>query len=161
MIQRVVRAVLRMPAFVLLLAAGVLGIGLYCYKQLNVEAYPNPCPPLVEVLVQPNGWGAEEVERQVTIPLEIGLAPACQASSICDLSRSSVWRISKPTSRGTRTTTPHRQRLINRLGFVFQLPSGLQAVRSRPGTRSASCIATRSISLAATHRHCRRPPKTG
>ena len=70
MIQRVVRAVLRMPAFVLLLAAGILGIGLYCYKQLDIEAYPNPVPPMIEIITQPNGWSAEEVERYVTVPLE-------------------------------------------------------------------------------------------
>ncbi len=48
--------------------------GLYAYKQLDIEAYPNPVPPLVEIITQPDGWSAEEVERYVTIPLEIGLA---------------------------------------------------------------------------------------
>ena len=42
--------------------------------ELDIEAYPNPVPPLVEIITQPDGWSAEEVERYVTIPLEIGLA---------------------------------------------------------------------------------------
>src|SRR3954453_9994272 len=62
-----------MPAFVLILAAGLLALGLYCYKQLDIEAYPNPVAPMIEIISQPDGWSAEEVERYVTIPLETGL----------------------------------------------------------------------------------------
>ena len=58
MIARIVRFVLRMPAFVLVLAAGIVGLGLYCYKQLDIEAYPNPVPPMIEVITQPSGWSA-------------------------------------------------------------------------------------------------------
>ena len=42
MIPRLVRFVLRMPAFVLILALGLLALGLYCYQQLDIEAYPEP-----------------------------------------------------------------------------------------------------------------------
>src|ERR1022692_1752893 len=63
-----------MPAFVLIISLGVLALGLYCYKELDIEAYPNPVPPMVEIITQPDGWSAEEVERYVTVPLEIGLA---------------------------------------------------------------------------------------
>ena len=49
-------------------------VGLVAYKELDIEAYPNPVPPLVEIITQPDGWSAEEVERYVTVPLEIGLA---------------------------------------------------------------------------------------
>ena len=73
MIPRLVRFVLRMPAFVLILAVGLLALGLYCYQQLDIEAYPNPVAPMIEIITQPNGWSAEEVERYVTIPLENGL----------------------------------------------------------------------------------------
>src|SRR5262249_23045870 len=38
-----------------------------------IEAYPDPVPPRVETIVQPPGWAAEEVERYVTIPLEVAL----------------------------------------------------------------------------------------
>src|SRR5262249_55881738 len=74
MIQRLVAFPLRAPVRILLRARMVLCRGLYAFKKLNVEAYPNPVPPLVEVLVQPPGWSPEEVERYVTIPLEVGLA---------------------------------------------------------------------------------------
>src|SRR5215468_8766344 len=74
MIERIVRFVLRTPAFAILLALGLVGLGSYSYSQLNIEAYPKPVPPLVEVIAQPPGWSAEETERYVTIPLEVGLA---------------------------------------------------------------------------------------
>src|SRR6201985_3784299 len=73
MIPRLFRVVLRMPFFVIVLAAGVLALGLYCYQQLDIEAYPNPVAPMIEIITQPTGWSAEEVERYVTIPLENGL----------------------------------------------------------------------------------------
>ena len=73
MIPRIVRFVLRMPAFVIILALGLVALGLYCYQQLDIEAYPNPVAPMIEIITQPGGWSAEEVERYVTIPLENGL----------------------------------------------------------------------------------------
>src|SRR5450432_581058 len=74
MIQRLVIVALRMPVVVMAFALFLVAIGLAAYRELDIEAYPNPVPPLVEVITQPDGWSPEEVERQVTIPLEIGLA---------------------------------------------------------------------------------------
>src|SRR5450755_887712 len=48
--------------------------GLYAFFSINVEAYPDPAPAIVEVIAQLPGASAEEVERQVTIPLEVALA---------------------------------------------------------------------------------------
>ena len=62
-----------MPAFVGVIALVIVALGLYSYKQLDIEAYPNPVPPMIEIITQPGGWSAEEVERYVTIPLENGL----------------------------------------------------------------------------------------
>ena len=74
MIQRLVAFAIRMPFIVLTVAFALVLGGLIAYGRLNIEAYPNPVPPMVEVLTQPEGWSAEEVERYVTVPLEIGLA---------------------------------------------------------------------------------------
>src|SRR5580698_10876967 len=74
MIQKLVAAALRMPFIILSTVIVVIIAGLAAYRALDIEAYPNPVPPLVEVITQPDGWSAEEVERYVTIPLEIGLA---------------------------------------------------------------------------------------
>ena len=74
MIQRLVAFALRMPFIVISTVALIIVGGLAAYQRLDIEAYPNPVPPLVEVITQPPGWSAEEVERYVTVPLEIGLA---------------------------------------------------------------------------------------
>ena len=74
MIQKLIQIALRMRWVVFLAALGLVVGGLTAYKNLDIEAYPNPVPPLVEVITQPSGWSAEEVERYVTVPLEIGLA---------------------------------------------------------------------------------------
>ena len=60
----------------LVLAAYVafIGIGYATLKALNVEAYPDPAPPIIEIIAQYPGQSPEEVERYVTIPLEIAVA---------------------------------------------------------------------------------------
>src|SRR5439155_11397010 len=59
---------------VLLLVAALAAGGSYAFINVNVEAYPDPAPAIVEVIAQFPGASAEEVERQVTIPLEVALA---------------------------------------------------------------------------------------
>jgi len=60
----------------LVLAAYVafIGISFATLKALNVEAYPDPAPPIIEIIAQYPGQSPEEVERYVTIPLEIAVA---------------------------------------------------------------------------------------
>ncbi|HEY5217371.1 MAG TPA: CusA/CzcA family heavy metal efflux RND transporter, partial [Pseudolabrys sp.] len=54
--------------------AAFLGIGYAAFTTLNVEAYPDPAPPIIEIIAQYPGQSPEEVERYVTIPLEIAVA---------------------------------------------------------------------------------------
>src|SRR6478752_163146 len=61
-------------AVVLLLVASLAWGGGYAFLHVNVEAYPDPAPAIIEVVAQYPGASAEEVERQVTIPLEVALA---------------------------------------------------------------------------------------
>src|SRR5215472_5399896 len=64
---------LRRP-LVLVAYAAFLGIGYAAFTKLNVEAYPDPAPPIIEIIAQYPGQSPEEVERYVTIPLEIAVA---------------------------------------------------------------------------------------
>jgi cobalt-zinc-cadmium resistance protein CzcA len=73
MVRRLVALSLRFKAVVILIAIALVGVGLWAYANLDIEAYPDPVPPRVETIVQPPGWAAEEVERYVTIPLEVAL----------------------------------------------------------------------------------------
>ncbi len=54
--------------------AAFLGIGYAAFTTLNVEAYPDPSPPIIEIIAQYPGQSPEEVERYVTVPLEIAVA---------------------------------------------------------------------------------------
>jgi cobalt-zinc-cadmium resistance protein CzcA len=47
--------------------------GAYMFSRLDIEAYPDPSPPLVEFITQNPSWSAEEMEQQVTVPVETGL----------------------------------------------------------------------------------------
>ncbi len=59
---------------ILILLLAFLGAGGLAYYKLNVEAYPNPAPVILEITAQYPGLSAEEMERYYTIPMEIGLA---------------------------------------------------------------------------------------
>src|ERR1700736_1022590 len=47
--------------------------GLIAYSKLNIEAYPNPAPVILEITAQAAGLSAEEMEKYYTTPMEIGL----------------------------------------------------------------------------------------
>ncbi|HWZ38748.1 MAG TPA: CusA/CzcA family heavy metal efflux RND transporter [Bradyrhizobium sp.] len=56
-----------------LFVAVIIG-GLVAFRQLNIEAYPDPTPPMVDIVTQSPGLSAEEIERYITIPLETQVA---------------------------------------------------------------------------------------
>jgi heavy metal efflux system protein len=51
-----------------------LGVGYAGFRALNIEAYPDPAPPIIEIIAQYPGQSPEEVERYVTVPIEIAVA---------------------------------------------------------------------------------------
>src|SRR6266568_3130709 len=64
---------LRRP-LVLVAFAAFLGLGFAAFNTLNIEAYPDPAPPIVEIIAQRPGQSPEEMERYVTIPIEIAVS---------------------------------------------------------------------------------------
>jgi len=58
----------------LILSVAMIAGGLFAYKQLNIEAYPDPVPPLVDIVTQNPGQSSEEIERYITIPIEVQMA---------------------------------------------------------------------------------------
>jgi heavy metal efflux system protein len=124
MIQRIVAAALRMPLIVFAAAILLVVVGSLAYVDLDIEAYPNPVPPMVEVITQPDGWSAEETERYVTVPLEIGLfgVPGLE-----HLRSQSLFGLSDVKCYFSWDTTykDARQEVVNRIQFV-SLPSGMQ-----------------------------------
>ncbi len=71
----------RRPIVLLLLAAFIVA-GAVAFTKLNIEAYPNPAPVILEITAQSAGLSAEEMERLYTIPMEVGLAPTPGVSNI-------------------------------------------------------------------------------
>jgi cobalt-zinc-cadmium resistance protein CzcA len=125
MVRRLVDLALRNRVLVLAAALLLVACGLYAFKRLPVEAYPNPCPPLVEVIAQPPGWSAEETERYVTVPLEAGLAGMPGLDHVRSQSLFGLADVKCYFRWGTPYEQA-RQEVINRLQFV-QLPGGIQA----------------------------------
>ena len=74
MVRKLIEWSVGNPLIVLLAALALLVLGGYAFFAINVEAYPDPSPAIVEIIAQFPGASAEEVERQVTIPLEVTLA---------------------------------------------------------------------------------------
>ncbi|MGC2510081.1 MAG: efflux RND transporter permease subunit, partial [Acidobacteriaceae bacterium] len=65
-----IRVLLQYRIVVLVVFVAALLVGCYAYTKLDIEAYPDPSPPLVEIITQNPAWSAEEMEQQVTIPVE-------------------------------------------------------------------------------------------
>ncbi len=73
MIHRIVQAALRQRFLVLVLTLFMMVAGIISFRRMPVDAYPDLSPPQVELITQWPGHAAEEVERLVTLPLELEL----------------------------------------------------------------------------------------
>lgn len=71
--RALVRTVLRYRVIALIGMAVWLAAGIWALVRLDIEAYPDPSPPLVDVITQNPSWSAEEMEQQVTVPIETAL----------------------------------------------------------------------------------------
>src|ERR1051325_4768506 len=74
MLRQIVAMCLARRPLVLISFSIFIALGLAAFATLNIEAYPDPTPPIIEIIAQYPGQSPEEVERYVTIPLEIALA---------------------------------------------------------------------------------------
>lgn len=102
--------------------------GLYAFNVLDIAAYPDPSPPMVELITQYPGWSAEEIERQITIPIEISLNGMLGLTDIRSLSIFGLSDIKIYFNFGTELFRD-RQEVLNRLNSV-QLPPGAQPALS-------------------------------
>ena len=74
MLKAVLEFALTRRVMVLATLGIFLAGGVVAFLRLNIEAYPNPAPPILEIIAQSPGQSAEEMERFFTIPIEIGIA---------------------------------------------------------------------------------------
>jgi heavy metal efflux system protein len=73
MIKAILGFALSRRAIILLALIVFIAAGLIAYSKLNIEAYPNPAPVILEITAQAAGLSAEEMEKYYTTPMEIGL----------------------------------------------------------------------------------------
>ncbi len=73
MLKGIVAFGLARRAIILLSLLVFIVAGLVAFSKLNIEAYPNPAPVILEITAQAAGLSAEEMERYYTIPMEVGL----------------------------------------------------------------------------------------
>ncbi len=127
MVRKLIELALNNPLVVILLAIALAGIGVFSFLNVNVEAYPDPAPAIVEVVAQFPGASAEEVERQVTIPLEVTFAGMPGLKSIRSQSLFGLSDLKMNWHYGSQYTYEAcRQEVINRLATISQpLPSNV------------------------------------
>ncbi|WP_267381189.1 MULTISPECIES: CusA/CzcA family heavy metal efflux RND transporter [unclassified Sphingomonas] len=123
--NRLVEFALRQRMLMLVLLVGMIMAGAVAFANLNIEAYPDPVPPMVEVLTQSNGISAEEMERGVTIPIEQAVAgiPNITAVRTISLFGLSDVKIQFTYDVGFREA---EQRVLGRLSQLGNLPGGAQ-----------------------------------
>ncbi len=118
-------------SLVLIAFAVFIGAGIAAFKALNIEAYPDPAPPIIEIIAQWPGQSPEEVERYVTIPIEIAVSstPGLKFTRSNTVFALGFIRLQFEYGRDYNFV---RQQAINRLKDV-QLPTGVQPVISPAG----------------------------
>jgi heavy metal efflux system protein len=123
-VNSIVTFAIKQRMMILILTLFLVGAGVVSFTQLNIEAYPDPVPPLVEVVAQSSGQSAEEIERYITIPIEIQMAGIPHVTSVRTIS---LFGLSDVRIGFTYDFTNEQaeQWVINRLSQLPPLPNGV------------------------------------
>ncbi len=124
MVRMIITWSLHNRLVVLLGTVLLVAIGLYSVKNLNVEAYPDPTPPLVEVITQNPGASPEEIERLICVPIEIALNGMPGLRHLRSTSISGLNDIKCVFTYDTDYWKA-RQEVINRIALLTNLPQGV------------------------------------
>ncbi len=122
MVRAIITWSLHNRLIVLLGTMMLVGVGLYSATHLNVEAYPDPTPPLVEVITQSPGASPEEMERLITIPIEIALNGMPGLHRLRSTTIAGLSDIKCVFTYGTDYFRA-RQEVINRIAMISNLPA--------------------------------------
>src|SRR5579863_9406283 len=116
---------LRQRVLIVILLGLVLAGGIASFTVLNIEAYPDPVPPLVDIVTQSGGQSAEEIERYITIPIEVQMAGIPNVQAIRTIS---LFGLSDVKIQFTYdfTYVQAEQWVINRLAQLQGLPNNAQ-----------------------------------
>ncbi|MFH0296748.1 CusA/CzcA family heavy metal efflux RND transporter [Bradyrhizobium sp. 31Argb] len=117
-------AVSRRYLMVGIFAAVMIG-GLIAFQHLNIEAYPDPTPPMVDIVTQSPGLSAEEIERYITIPIETQVAGLKNLRTIRTISLYGLSDVKLQFSFDY-TYDEALQQVLNRLAQLPPLPGNVQ-----------------------------------
>ncbi|WP_241668979.1 efflux RND transporter permease subunit [Rhodanobacter glycinis] len=123
LMNRIVSASLMQPFLVILLTLVLTGAGTRSLQRLPVDAYPDLSPPSVELVTQWPGHAAEEVERLITVPVELGMNGIPKTTNTRSISLYGLSDVVITFQDGTDSNFA-RQEVFNRLGDL-SLPSGV------------------------------------
>ena len=123
--NRLVEFALRQRILMIVLLVGMVLAGGVAFANLNIEAYPDPVPPMVEVITQSQGISAEEMERNVTIPIEQVVAGVPNITAVRTISLFGLSDVKIQFSYDV-SFREAEQRVLGRLSQLGNLPSGAQ-----------------------------------
>jgi cobalt-zinc-cadmium resistance protein CzcA len=123
MMNRVVASSLRQRFLVVLLTLVLIGAGSRSLERLPVDAYPDLSPPIVEIITQWPGHAAEEVERLITVPVEVGMNGIPQMTTQRSITLYGLSDVILTYHDGTDNNFA-RQEVFNRLSSL-SLPTGV------------------------------------
>jgi heavy metal efflux system protein len=123
-IDRVVAAALTQPFFVALMVIVLIGVGVWSLNRLPVDAYPDLSPPMVEVITQWPGHAGEEVERLITVPVELDMNGVPKTAVTRSISLYGLSDVIMTFEDGASDDAA-RQEVFNRLQGL-SLPDGVQ-----------------------------------
>jgi cobalt-zinc-cadmium resistance protein CzcA len=121
--DRIVASSLRQRFLVALMTLMLVGAGWWSLQRLPVDAYPDLSPPIVEIITQWPGHAAEEVERLITVPVEIEMNGIPRMTTIRSISLYGLSDVILTFQNGTDNYFA-RQQVFNRTADV-NLPSGV------------------------------------
>ena len=122
--NRIVSASLLQPFLVILMTLILTGAGTRSLQRLPVDAYPDLSPPSVELVTQWPGHAAEEVERLITVPVELGMTGIARTTNTRSVSMYGLSDVVITFQDGTDNHFA-RQEVFNRLGDL-DLPDGVK-----------------------------------
>ena len=131
MLRNLIASCLSRRPLVLIAYAVFIGVGYAAFSTMNIEAYPDPAPPIIEIIAQYPGQSPEEVERYVTIPIEIAVSSTPGLKYIRSNTVYALGFIRLQFEYG-RDYYFVRQQTLNRLKDAV-LPSGVEPVISPAG----------------------------
>ncbi|MDO1527266.1 CusA/CzcA family heavy metal efflux RND transporter [Fulvimonas sp. R45] len=123
LINRIVAFALEQRLLVVLLSLLLLGTGVWSLQRLPMDAYPDLSPPMVEIITQWPGHSAEEVERLITVPVELAMSGVPRLKVKRSISLYGLSDVTLTFEDGTDNYFA-RQRVFNRLGGIG-LPDGV------------------------------------